>query len=477
MTYYKFVKPMRMDGNVAINVRCTCGRPISMYEAFLCNTCAKLSCATCSVRSIESYYCEHCLQMYPSHVVTTQALGPRCPKCVACPACDTVLDKVLMLTTQKYLFQCGMCHWSSDNIGLKANSARDLLTTLVKVMQQRDTPPSRALLKARRQYDKMQSEMDDASRYIHGMGVFDADRKGGGGGLRKADERTEALDILDKELDGKISGLKLSEAADNAATLAKCDLSSQALQRHIEQFTQRSVTTLEQRLGDPVCQATSLGRVSSGQKGVIQGAWPHRLRLVTKESFQCPTKGCMEGSGKTYLVKPQRPAKVTKYDRSAMACRILPRITLREVPTFKPGGVTAVNMRFANRLNQDIHVIVEVEEDEYTTAKLAKEGRIVMKLEAGTSKGSAINMLATGSDGQDVATTLNVTLRSASNPPTPLGTISKSIFEFKLDCTLGTIDVSGKAPQRTEPTVKRSSTEGVPDRSPPPPSGRRAPPG
>merc|ERR1711974_355676 len=101
---------------------------------------------------------------------------------------------------------------------------------------------------------------------------------------------------------------------------------------------------------------------------VMNSAYPQRLRLVTKESFTCPTKGCGE-----FVCKPQRPAKNTQFERRSMACQVIPRLTLREVPAFSTGKPTPVFIRVQNRLKQDLQVILELEEDSFTNTTITEQ--------------------------------------------------------------------------------------------------------
>lgn len=287
--------------------------------------------------------------------------------------------------------------------------------------------------------------------------------------------------MLEKKLDAKITAQCVSkDAVDNKAALDACDFTEAELQQFMEKFTMRSVTTLEQRLSDPVCQPVSFKPTvrqridpKTGKSApVMISACPQRLRLVTKESFTCPSKGCGE-----FVCKPQRPAKNTQYERRAMACQLVPRLTLREIPSFKTGKPTPVFFRVQNRLKQDLQVIVEVEADEFTNTNLeVKDGRVVIVLKEYDSKVVQLNMVTEQTDG-DVFATLLVTLISASNPPIPLGNTKKPTIQFRLDCTLGKVggpQVSKSAYLKSLPGRKQATPESSP--SPGPTGQMMAPP-
>jgi hypothetical protein len=324
-SFSKFISYKRKCPFV-IKVRTPCGRSAPLSQIFFCDDrhCMQIVHPAAAKRRIENYFCPHCLSTYPSNIVRKFT---RCPKCICCPACFTMCEKILLMKKNTYLLQCTFCYWLSEQVGIKSRNSTELIAKVKERNLKGIVKLKEELTELKKHYQKNTAEIQPyINRKSYLMGV-------GGNWYGKKITMQVQRKIPDEDFpDQSTATIKLG--IDREAACEKRDklFESQTGARHklpqetfenswvkpadprfISDFSLKRVTSLRHRLEDPVRQPSGFHKLH-----------PQRMRLMTKESFQCPYLKCKDA----LLMKPAIGARHCSFEVKKLALDYLPHMRM-----------------------------------------------------------------------------------------------------------------------------------------------------
>lgn len=382
------------DG-VGIRYGCKCGHFAPVGALFFSEMCQKPVCRLprCSVEEFESYYCGFLLVNMPSKEASMYQ--NRSSRCFSCVDCGSVLSTAFHDTLQRYFFVCSHCRWDSIGLDLleedpdtlvmsavareRESAQEDIFHTLLSFHSAASTArsshtnssfPSAASAMgsssgslARGRTSSLQSLADSMKELQRDqqMKKFRLQRMAEMGGWKyeEAIEKIEQKEqwLLDQRKEHQWPELKkqlerfLLQHANGDPAAADREL----LAKIARQSKMSEVSTLQQRLMNPLEQARDVNRV-----------FPSRPLLRVKRTWRCVES--IERGSAGILVKPQispmsgdssLPIPASWFKKANLAIHYMPIVTIQKLPyrLDASGGMECV-LLIENPLDEAIRLVV-----------------------------------------------------------------------------------------------------------------------
>jgi len=276
-----------------------------------------------------------------------------------------------MMSTEKFMLQCTFCYWLSDSVGIHGKSPADLVTKIKEEEHNTNKNLKEEVFNLAKVYRKnvetSMNRRDVLSKYRRRM--LDKSKI-----VSPADPATQKKNAIRKDSDFGIAPLRtqtedacheldvrLAEKYKTENTISTDPLPLETAEidpTFVSNCDLRRVTSLENRLEDTANQAERWSELR-----------PQRVRLITKESYRCPSKKC----DNCVLSKPVIGARHASFEVSQLAWDFLPHMALDGPDQLEPFSKTPtkVTLYFANVLSSPCKISVSAkrnENDVYATA-------------------------------------------------------------------------------------------------------------
>lgn len=406
-TFLKFISD-KNQCPFTIKVRTPCGRSAPLHELLFCDheKCLSVVHPIAALRNIENYFCLHCVRTWAPNFIRRNT---RCPKCISCPACFATCEKILMMPARSYLLQCTFCWWLSKSVGIKAQTATDLIQMIAQSDKDEVSKLQLELNELVKLYGKniqeklpflgstqystksrwYKSNMLDGSsqKVLQDMkdsGILKRNRNANWWkkkmpGMQtqmqdsSADQHIPGTDPLKRQIACSKPDRKLEKKRKKWHELPKKEFENAWVKpadpRFVTDIKLERVSSLDNRLADPIRQPVLLEQLQ-----------PQRVRLMTKESFKCPDTKCNHA----LLVKPQSGTRSAHFEVKKLAIDYLPHMRM-EGPFDGWPAKDADNQTvkfyiyFANPLNTPITIQINPRANEsYSNAEVTCSGRMIV---------------------------------------------------------------------------------------------------
>lgn len=314
----KSLRNMEEESDYYCLVQCDCGRKYKPEEMFLCYCCSKIKCNFCLITEANTFRCKGVCN---EDIASTKKNRTNCDKCLECPLCFSPL--ITRNINKKYYLFCTSCYWYSHNIHISKEKKEEFENAINNLSQIRNTGFFRGmydtilnqlsndnlfageiekdnndeLFKFTTESDTVQKAMEKSEQnydefYKKIKDEISLNEKNAGDKYEYNDNYFSLNEENNKETKNKFFKLKnkfLSCYNDynlnfNSLNEVKTAFNSNTLSLN-------AMTSLEQRLNNPVCQNNS-----------IFNAYPKFIELIPKPRNFC--KKCKE-CGKAIVSVPE----------------------------------------------------------------------------------------------------------------------------------------------------------------------------
>jgi len=231
----------------------------------------------------------------------------KCRQCAICPVCAQTLG-IMAKENDEHFLRCEFCKWTSEKIGLVANSSAALFDMLMSHEEQSEVST---------EFNRLLTSLEEKTtkKKRHELTTIQP----------SFNDVVTAVAKVEKSLDAKNKSLHILPTTQVENPNAKPG-----------QDGETSGCTLQQRFThSEVC-------VKSAEE-----YWPARVELFTKMGCRCPR--CDR-----FLIKPKAGANRTNFDVQFVALSVLPRVTVGEFEPLKKGVPTKFILYFKNPLEHAV---------------------------------------------------------------------------------------------------------------------------
>jgi len=299
----------------------TCEALVSPYDLYISKASSQTRCAFCMVEEIDTHFCPHDLDNYPSHEAMKNQ--HRSSKIAECPVCQTRLKVVSDPVSTEHYFECSWCWWNSKELGIVGAGTDAVIKELQKKEKEGDLDQEMKRLIT--QFSKAAVEAAtaaaDAQKQRRGLAFM-----GTLASQPKPPKKT--IDEISKEWDAKQHELGYTGPRQQAmVSPVKAPLAA----GNIDAVPLNATSSLVQRLRQPESQDCELSSL-----------FPRRAALLTKRSKRCPVTNSL-------VVKPELNPSKASFQKKTDALQYVPKITV-----LHPRKADMVLLRFTNPMD---HVV------------------------------------------------------------------------------------------------------------------------